>query len=99
MQGVTADTEATAGGLDRVPGRRGEDDRDLHPGPEDLGIDALDPENPAGGLALTLRIKMKERKTESEDREDFPLSNPRRLAFAVLHFGLDNWTRKLSSLT
>lgn len=75
-----------------VSGRRGEDDRDLHPGPEDLGIDALDPGNPAGGLALTLRIKMKERKTESEDREDFPLSNPRRLAVsAVAEHELHCW--------
>lgn len=75
-----------------VSGRRGEDDRDLHPGPEDLGIDALDPENPAGGLALTLRIKLKERKTESEDREDFPLSNPRRLAVsAVAEHELHCW--------
>lgn len=67
-----------------VSGRRGEDDRDLHPGPEDLGIGALDPENPAGGLALTLRIEMKERKTESEGREDFPSSNPRRLAVSAV---------------
>lgn len=62
-----------------VPGRRGEGDHDLRPGPEDLGIGALDPENPAGGPALDLRIGMKERKTESEGREDFLSLNPRHL--------------------
>lgn len=62
-----------------VLGRQGEDDHDLHPGPEDLGIGALDPENPAGGPALDLKTGMKERKTESEDREDFLSLNPKHL--------------------
>lgn len=62
-----------------VSGHQGEDNHDLHPGLEDLGIGALDPENPAGGPALGLGTGMKERKTENEDREDFLSSNPRHL--------------------
>lgn len=60
-----------------VSGRQEGDDHVLHPGPGDLGIDALDPENPAGGPALAPRIEMSERKRESDDRGDCLLSNPR----------------------
>lgn len=62
-----------------VAGRQGEEDHDLHPGLEDHAIGALDPEDHAGGPALDLRIGMEERRTESDDREDFLSLNLRHL--------------------
>lgn len=51
-----------------------EEDQDLRPAQEGQGIGALvlAPESSAGDLALVLRTRMKERRTESVGRKVFP---------------------------
>lgn len=51
----------------------GEEDQDLRLAQEGQDIDALDPENTTGELALIRGTEVKEKETESADRKVFPV--------------------------